>query len=110
MAIGTSSPEISPAGRSATDAFGADVVEYNRYIDSQLHRTRRQVKGIDLSSSLMLLAVASLVYLMLLALLDHWVIKGGLSAAGRMTAFGVLIAGVFAFAVFRLFPLALRRV
>ncbi|MGH6738161.1 MAG: hypothetical protein ACREDY_03850, partial [Bradyrhizobium sp.] len=58
----------------------------------------------------MLLAVASLVYLMLLALLDHWVVKGGLSAAGRMTAFGVLIAGVAAFAVFRLLPLALRRV
>lgn len=110
MAIGTSSTETSPAGRGKSDVLGSEIVEYDRYIDRQLHRTRRHVKGVDLSSSLMLLSIASLVYLMVVALADQWVVKGGLTFAGRMIAFGVLIAGVGAFSVFRLLPLALRRV
>jgi hypothetical protein len=110
MAAGTTSPETSPARQGAADAFGSQVIAYDRYIETQLHRTRRQVKGVDLSTSIMLLVVASLVYLMLVALLDHWVVTGGLSVAGRMVAFGVLAAGVVGFGVLKLFPLAMRRI
>jgi hypothetical protein len=109
MAIGTRSPETS-SGQGKNDAFDSQIIEYDRYIDGQLHRTRKQVKGVDLASSVMLLAVGSLVYLMVLALVDHWVVKGGLSNGGRIAAFVVLAVGVAAFVLFRLLPLALRRV
>ncbi|HWB08431.1 MAG TPA: hypothetical protein VG826_04375 [Pirellulales bacterium] len=110
MAAGTTSPETSPARQGLADPFGSQVIAYDRYIETQLHRTRRQVKGVDFSTSMMLLVVTSLVYLMLVALLDHWVVKGGLSVAGRVAAFGVLAAGAAAFALFKLLPLAMRRV
>ncbi|HET6881422.1 MAG TPA: hypothetical protein VFI31_14765, partial [Pirellulales bacterium] len=109
MAAGTSLPETSRRP-SDSDGFRAQVIQYDRYIESQLHRTRRQVKGVDLASSLMLLTVASLVYLMLVALIDHWVVAGGLGFAGRALAFGLLAAGVAAFLILRLGPLLLRRV
>jgi hypothetical protein len=109
MAAGTTLPETQ--NRQATaGGLGAEVIEYDRYIETQLHRTRRQVKGVDISSSLMLLAVAVLAYLMLVALLDHWVVSGGLGFAGRMAAFGLLALGVVAFCVLRLAPLVVRRI
>jgi collagen type III alpha len=109
MAAGTSLPETSRRP-SDSDGFHAQVIKYDRYIESQLHRTRRQVKGVDIASSLMLLAVASLAYLMLVALADHWLVTGGLGFASRVAAFGLLAAGMLAFLALRLGPLLLRRV
>jgi hypothetical protein len=110
MAAGTTSPETSPARQGPADPFGSQAIAYDRYIETQLHRTRRQVKGVDFSTSTIVLVVASLIYLMLVALLDHWVVKGGLSVAGRVVAFSILAAGAAAFACLKLLPLALRRV
>ncbi|HJT30578.1 MAG TPA: hypothetical protein VJ783_00825 [Pirellulales bacterium] len=86
------------------------LVEFDQYIESQIHRTRRQVKGVDLSTSLMLLAVGTLVYLMLVALADHWLVSGGLGFAGRLTAFLVLAAGVTFYVAWRVAPLLVRRI
>src|SRR5487761_1078652 len=110
MAAGTSSPETLQTRQGPPDAFGNQIIDYDRYIETQLHRTRRQVKGVDLAASLMLLLVASLVYLMLVALLDHWVVTGGLGFAARLAAFGVLAAGVAVFCIFRLTPQVVRRI
>lgn len=109
MAVGSPLPQSSSRS-SDSNGLGAKVVEYDRYIETQLHRTRRQVKGVDLAGSLLLLVVASLAYLMAVALVDHWVASGGLGFAGRLAAFALLAAGVLAFAVLRLAPLMLRRV
>ncbi|MGH7135456.1 MAG: hypothetical protein ACREHD_06925, partial [Pirellulales bacterium] len=86
------------------------VVEYDRYIDAQLRRTRRQVKNVDIATSLMLLAVGSLAYLMAVALADHWIVTGGLSFAGRVAAFSLLAVGVLTYVVLRLVPLVMRRI
>ncbi|HQU43129.1 MAG: hypothetical protein B7Z73_03785 [Planctomycetia bacterium 21-64-5] len=109
MAAGTSSPD-SPQTLTKPSGLATQVIEYDRYIENELLRTRRQVKSVDMVSSCMLLAVAALVYLMLLALADHWLVTGGLGRAARITAFGLLAAGTAAFAVLRLAPLVMRRV
>lgn len=111
MAAGSSTPVApgSPTGIKDRRPEG-DLVEFDRYIEQQLHRTRRQVKGVDLSSSLMTLALGGLVYLMAVALVDHWVVPGGLGFAGRLMALIVLALGATAFTIVRLAPLALRRI
>ncbi|HVX14056.1 MAG TPA: hypothetical protein VHC22_22920 [Pirellulales bacterium] len=110
MAVGTSGPDVSRGRLSDSDGFGAQVIECNRYIETQLHRTRRQVKSVDLVSSLMLLAVGALAYLMLVALIDHWLIRGGLGFGGRLAAACLLAVGALAFVVLRIVPLIVRRV
>ncbi|HEX5442940.1 MAG TPA: hypothetical protein VFW87_03885, partial [Pirellulales bacterium] len=113
MAAGTTTP---PGGRPAVhrnpDGSGLDgkLVEFDHYIESQIHRTRRQVKGLDLTASLMVLAVGTLGYLMVVALVDHWLVSGGLGFGGRLTAFLALIAGIAAFTALRIAPLLLRRI
>lgn len=109
MAAGTSAPPSGGPNAAAHDLDGK-LIEFDRYIESQIHRTRRQVKGVDLSTSLMVLAVGTLVYLMLVAMIDHWLVSGGLGFAGRLTAFLVLAAGVAAYLVVRIAPLLLRRI
>ena len=112
MAAGSSTPVApgsSPTGLKDHRLDG-DLVEFDRYIEQQLHRTRRQVKGVDLSSSLMTLALGGLLYLMFVALVDHWVVPGGLGFVGRLIALVGLALGATAFAVVRLGPLTLRRI
>ncbi|MEX0820378.1 MAG: hypothetical protein WD070_12330 [Pirellulaceae bacterium] len=54
--------------RSASSLSDAD-----RFIEQQLTRTRLQVRVVDLASSLMALVAAMLVYILVLAIVDHWV-------------------------------------
>lgn len=117
MAAGTSvpsSPSPQPNGSrrpsSGKPTSSAKLVEYDRYIESQLSRTRRQVKGVDLMASLMLLAAGSMGYLLLAALADHWLVPGGMGFAGRVACLALFLAGVTAFVVVRLGPLLLRRI
>lgn len=110
MAAGTSTPVSSNPRPAGHDGLDGKLVEFDQYIESQIHRTRRQVKGVDVSTSLMMLAVGTLVYLMLVALADHWLVSGGLGFAGRLTAFLVLAAGVIVYVAWRVAPLLLRRI
>ncbi|HEX7448488.1 MAG TPA: hypothetical protein VF306_13130 [Pirellulales bacterium] len=113
MAAGTTTP---PGGARPTVHNNRDrgldgkLVEFDHYIESQIHRTRRQVKGVDLSASLMVLAVGTLAYLMLVALVDHWLVSGGLGFGGRLTAFLLLTAGIGVFTALKIAPLLLRRI
>ena len=84
--------------------------ELDAFIEQRLRRTRRQVKGVELVSGLMALLVGGLVYLFLVALLDHWAISGGLGPWGRgLAALGlVLLAG--GYFVLRIGPLLIYRI
>lgn len=110
MAAGTSTPASSTPRPAAPDGVDGKLVEFDHYIESQIHRTRRQVKGVDLSTALMVLAVGTLVYLMLVALVDHWLVSGGLGFAGRLAAFLVLATGGIVYLALRVAPLLLRRI
>jgi hypothetical protein len=84
MSTGTagsgSLPNTTAAGTSAQPA------KRERYIERQLRRTRRQVRGVELASRLMLLAAAAVAFFLLAAVVDHWIVPGGLSIYGRLAA------------------------
>ncbi|MEX2122020.1 MAG: hypothetical protein WD847_20740 [Pirellulales bacterium] len=88
----------------------APAAGYDRFIETQIRRTRRQVKGVDLVGSLMLLAAGTVVYLLAAALADHWLVTGGLGFWGRLLACLGLVGGVLVFAAVRLWPLVVGRI
>ena len=105
---GTETAPPSPPPRSARG--DVEFVQYERFIDAQLRKTRLQVKGVDFATSLLTLLVGSLAYLFLVALVDHWMIKGGLGFAGRLVFLLGFLAGAGAYCALALWPLLVRRI
>jgi hypothetical protein len=105
--MSTDASSIRPgkdAGSSST------LVEYNRFIDKQLRRTRAQVRLVDLASGLLILATGSLAYFFVLALFDHWALAGGLPGWARVMALGIyLVVGGWYLAA-RVLPLLFWRI
>lgn len=85
-----------------------DAARFDRYIESQLDKTRSQVKIVDFFSSLMLLAAGVLGFLLLAALVDAWIFD--LRLVGRGLALVVLLGGIGWFVAARLFPLVYRKI
>lgn len=89
---------------------GGRFVEYDRYIDQQLGWTRNQVRSIDAVSGLMTLAAASLGFFLVAAILDHWLIPGGLGFWGRALMFVLLAGGAGYYVAVELLPLFIKRI
>ena len=87
-----------------------ELVEYERFIDRELSKTARQVRGIDIMSGLMGWLAVALVYLMLAAAADHWLFAGGLGSGGRWLALLGLLFGSGWFLGRRVAPLILHRI
>ncbi len=87
-----------------------EASESESFVDKRLQQTRRQVKSVDLWGGLVLLATATLAYLLIAALADHWLIPGGLGFFGRAALFVVLVIAGGAYVALRLAPVALGRV
>jgi len=84
------------------------VVQYDRYIEEQLRKTRNTVKGIDIAAGLMTLVATVLGTLLVLAVIDHWIIPLGfwlrlLALAGLAGATGYAL-------VTQILPLVVRRI
>ncbi len=103
------SATIDPA-RSGTHRAVGRVIEYQQYIDGQLRKTRARVKWVDFWTSLVLLGIGVLSYLLTAALIDHWIIPGGLGFFGRLLLLIGLLAGIGAHLALNFFPHVLRRV
>jgi hypothetical protein len=105
MASGTFPPFIPAAdGQGQADP-------YETLIDQRLRKTRRQVKGVEISAALIGMIAATLAYLLLAAVADQWLIPGGLGLWGRSLLFLVLAAGLgYYFLWQRLVPLVLHRI
>ncbi|MDY0170955.1 MAG: hypothetical protein RBS80_30730, partial [Thermoguttaceae bacterium] len=73
-------------------------------IDQRLRQARRHVRGIDLAAGLLWLTIGLLAYLLVFALLDHWVVTGGLGLLGRFLASLVLLAGAGVYVVRAVVP------
>ncbi|MEI8376535.1 MAG: hypothetical protein WCJ35_27270, partial [Planctomycetota bacterium] len=71
--------------------------QYEHFIQKRLEHTRRQVWLVDVISGLMLLAVASLLFFLVVAVLDHWVFNHGLGFLVRLGLFALWIGGAGAF-------------
>ncbi|MBN1908773.1 MAG: hypothetical protein JW818_03455, partial [Pirellulales bacterium] len=62
-------------------------------LDEQIVRTGRQVQGVDVATGLLVLTIGVIGYLFVAALVDHWVVPGGLGSGLRLLVLLVLIAG-----------------
>ncbi len=81
---------------------------YERSVEEQLRRTRVQVKVVEIVSNSLMLIVGSLGYLLLLAVVDHWVLSLGFWT--RLLALAVLLGGAGWWFAVRILPLMVRRI
>ena len=75
------------------DSLSQQQLEHS-FVDEQIHRTRRALKTVDLVAGLIALAIGVLSYLLTMAILEHWVVPGGLSSSVRALLLMVLVVGV----------------
>jgi uncharacterized membrane protein len=88
----------------------SNLVRYDDYIESKIQSTRRTVKLVDLATSLIELGAGVLAYLLVFAVADHWVVRGGFSVAARAALLAVLVIGVGYFAYRRIWPLVAQSI
>ena len=88
MASGLLPPVQQPAGPPNPSAE-----QYEALIEHRLRETRHQVTGVELAAGLIALAAGVLAFLLAAAVVDHWVIPGGLGFGGRLGLMVVLLAG-----------------
>ncbi len=106
MASGTSGI-ASPSPRPNS---GAKLVEYARFIDAQILKTRSHVRLIDVAGAMMTLAAGTIVFFLAAVLIDHWVVAGGLGFWSRLGLFLAGVAGAGYYCATRLLPLLIRRI
>jgi len=104
MSSGIATPQPPPAVPVAPPS------ECERVIDERLERTRRRVKWVDIAGGLIALAIGVLAFLFLAALVDHWLIVGGLGFWGRLALWLLLVAVGGAYFVRRVLPPLLGRI
>ena len=114
MARGTTppAPQAPPAGEPDTQAGKPDIrlVEYEQFIDDQIRKTRTHVKAVDVFGSLIKLAAIAVAYLLVAAMVDHWLLPGGLGFAGRL-ALLVGLVGIASYHLVRnVLPPLVRRI
>lgn len=86
------------------------LVEYERYIAAQIRKTRGQVKGVEITGAVLRLLVGALVYLLAVALIDHWLLAEGLGMWGRLGALACFVLGIGVYVAVFIAPLIARRV
>ncbi len=105
-----SSSQAPPDVTSEGDSQSGVETRVEAFIDQRLRHTRRQVKGVDIADALLTLGIGGLVYLLAAAVIDHWVVVGGLGFWGRLLLFLGMLATGGAFAVRYLLPPLLHRI
>ncbi|MEX2113669.1 MAG: hypothetical protein WD845_10815 [Pirellulales bacterium] len=102
----------TPANDSAVaERIGnGQVVEFDDFIEAQLRKTRSHVRSVDIATGLMLLAAGTLAYILLAAVVDHWIVTGGLGFWGRTVFLLVYLVAAGAYLASSVLPLLLRRI
>ncbi|HMO13446.1 MAG TPA: hypothetical protein PKD64_02480 [Pirellulaceae bacterium] len=77
------------------------------FIDKQLNKTGAHVVAMDVLAGVMILACGVLLWLLIVALIDAWVIE--LNVAARTVTLGLLLVGVAGFSYKYFWPLVYRR-
>jgi len=102
------SVEAPPPKLAAPPPMGNGLAE--SLIDDRLRQTRRQLRTVDVATSLLLLAIGGMAYLFLLILADHWLFTGGLGTLGRFLAWLVLLVVGGGYGYLRVLRPWLRRI
>jgi hypothetical protein len=105
------SPESpAPPPRQPADTNIATGGQDERFIEGQLAKARGYVKLVDVVSGLMTLAAGTLIFFLVVALVDHWIVPGGLAVWSRVLLL-LAFLGVAGYFVFRhVAPLLLKRI
>jgi len=104
----TQTTRSRPAGLPPTVTRGGETSE--QYVESQISRARWYVKLVDVSAGLMLLAIGTLVFVLVAALLDHWILPSGLGVMGRLLLLMGFLAGAGAYFGTQVLPLFMKRI
>ena len=86
------------------------VVEYDQFIDRKLRQTSWHVKAVSQTARLLIAGVGLLVFLLVAGILEHWLVRGGLSNGARWIFFVSLVAAAGWYTIQFLLPFVLRRV
>ncbi len=86
------------------------LVRYDDFIESKIESTRSMVKVVDLATAVVTLVIGVLAYLLVVALVEHWIVPGGFSVIERTGLFGVLIVSIGYFAYKRVWPPLVRAI
>src|SRR5690606_25470476 len=111
--MATAPPTKSPASALISrPGRGKDVgvVEYDRYIEKQMRKTRTTMKLVDLAYALLQLTIGLILILLVATLVEQWLVEGGFSSWARYATFGLIVAGAGYFFVRRLWPLLWGRI
>lgn len=107
MASGTLPPPVAPP-RASRAASKAAVP--SDFIDQQIGKTRAYVKSVDIAHGLLSLATGVVAYLLAMAVVDHWLVPGGLGTFGRTVAFLAVVGGSAWHLVRTLLPLVMLKI
>ncbi len=107
MATASGTPE---AREPLSTRSNIRLVEYDKYIEGQLRKTRRQVRAVDLASAILILIAGVLGYLFLATLVDHWLVSGGLGYGGRTIIWAICLTAAVTWIGYVLLPLVFRRI
>lgn len=103
----------NPSPAESSGGSTAPVQEppaYERFIEVQLRRTRRQVRAVDLASSLLVLAAGLLGYVLVVLVVDHWIVPGGLAAWLRVLVWLAALGASLAWMSVCVWPLVARSI
>ena len=106
MSSGTDTPPLLTPETPVTPPPSESEVVIQRRIE----QAGRQVKWVEVADGLTRLAIGVLVYFLVVAAIDHWVVVGGLGFWGRFGLWLVLVGAAGAFFVVRLLPLLVHRI
>jgi hypothetical protein len=98
------SSSLATPPAAATGAPEAPPSRAETVIEQHLRQARRQVKGVDLAAGLLRLTIGILLFLLAFAILDHWLVTGGLGILGRVLAALVLFAVAGAYVAREILP------
>jgi hypothetical protein len=103
-------PTLAPPPPENSRRDRPTLVDYDQFIDAQIDRTRRTVKLVDIASTLLVVVIASLGYLLGIAVVEHWIIPGGFGIGMRLLLAAILFGGLGYYAVRRFWPAAVRSI
>ncbi len=106
----SNSPPAAAGPRPAGDQppSGSGAGGYGASVQRQLRKTQAQVKFVDLCTALMVLAAGSVGFLLVAAIIDHWIL--GLGVWARLMALMILLGGCGWHFYNSVLPLLTRRI
>lgn len=111
-------PKSSPSAPSSKKGSGKKsgrgasykTVEFDRFVDKRIEKTRRVVKMADLFASFAVLLIGVISLLLVAAVAEHWLISGGFGTNERTGLWAIMLIGSGVYFARYIFPLLTHRV